>query len=299
MSDAQSAAKPLYDMKKTADFLICIDSDGCIFDTMEVKHKECFTPNIINHWNLQAISKYAREASEYVNLYSKDRGINRFPALIKVIDLLSERTEAIKRGFKAPNIDSLREWVQNETKLGDPALKAYIANHPDDEILAQTLRWTEGVNKSVAEIVRGVPPFPFVVQSFEKMQIKADVIVVSATPHEALVREWEEHGVAKYVKVIAGQEMGTKKECIAIAKEKGYAADRVLMIGDAPGDYKAALANDALYFPINPGAEDESWQLFFEEALDKFFEGNYAGEYEKKLIDKFDSYLPDSPPWKK
>ena len=89
----------LQEMKRTADYLICIDSDGCVFDTMEVKHKECFIPNIINYWNLQSVSKYAREAAEYVNLYSKYRGINRFPALIKVIDLLAARPEVQKRGF--------------------------------------------------------------------------------------------------------------------------------------------------------------------------------------------------------
>ena len=49
------------------DYLVGIDSDGCAFDTMELKHKECFIPNIINYWELQGVSKYAREASEFVN----------------------------------------------------------------------------------------------------------------------------------------------------------------------------------------------------------------------------------------
>ena len=82
------AAQPLHDFKKTHDFLVCIDSDGCAFDTMEIKHKECFCPNIIKHWGLAAVSKYAREAAEFVNLYSKFRGVNRWPALIKVFELL-------------------------------------------------------------------------------------------------------------------------------------------------------------------------------------------------------------------
>ena len=38
------------------------------------------------------------------------------------------------------------------------------------------------------------------------------------------------------------------------------------MIGDAPGDMKAARANGALFFPINPGHEDESWERFYDEA---------------------------------
>ena len=57
------------------DRLVCIDSDGCVFDTMEIKHKECFCPAMIKHWGLQPISKYARMAWEFENLYSKDRGL--------------------------------------------------------------------------------------------------------------------------------------------------------------------------------------------------------------------------------
>jgi phosphoglycolate phosphatase-like HAD superfamily hydrolase len=291
--------QPLREMRRESDYLICIDSDGCAFDTMEIKHKECFIPNTINYWDLQPVSKYAREAAEYVNLYSKFRGINRFPALIEVFDLLAEREECLRRGFKPPEIDSLRKWAATETKLGNPALLDYCDKHPEDEVMQRAKRWSVAVNDTVAKIVRGVPPFPFVVESFRKMQGKADVIVVSATPTDALVREWREHDIDRYVKVICGQEMGTKAECIAVAKKLGYAPDRVLMIGDAPGDLKAARKNDALFYPINPGAEEESWKKFAETYLDAFFADRYAGETEKALIDEFDRYLPSTPPWKK
>ena len=108
----------------------------------------------------------------------------------------------------------------------------------------------------------------------------ADVIVVSATPGEALVREWQEHDIARYARVIAGQEMGTKKEHLAIAAKGKYPGDHMLMIGDAPGDMKAARANGALFFPINPGHEDESWERFYGEAMARFLAGEYAGAYE-------------------
>ena len=39
------------------EFLVGIDSDGCAFDTMELKHKECFIPNTINYWGLQGVSQ--------------------------------------------------------------------------------------------------------------------------------------------------------------------------------------------------------------------------------------------------
>ena len=88
------------DFKKRHDFLVALDSDGCVFDTMEIKHKECFIPNIIKHWNLQPVSKYARAAAEFVNLYSRWRGVNRFPALVKVFDLLREWPDVGRRRSK-------------------------------------------------------------------------------------------------------------------------------------------------------------------------------------------------------
>ena len=142
-----------------------------------------------------------------------------------------------------------------------------------------------------------MPPFPFVEDCLDKMKGKADAIVVSQTPFEALKREWEEHGIDASVRTIAGQEMGTKTEHLGFAAKDRYPSDKMLMIGDAPGDLKAARANGALFYPINPGAEEASWEKLFKEALDRFFAGTYAGDYEKGLLDEFDRYLPENPPW--
>src|SRR5512137_2793663 len=104
-------------LAKKHDFFVGIDSDGCAFDTMEIKHKECFIPNIINTWELQRVSSLARQTSEFINLYSKWRGVNRFPALVMCFDMLFQRPEALERGYRPPAVDSLREWINNETKL--------------------------------------------------------------------------------------------------------------------------------------------------------------------------------------
>ena len=295
MADSQAE---LRNMKPNHDFLIAIDSDGCAFDTMEIKHKECFIPNIIKYWNLQAVSKYAREAAEFVNLYSKWRGINRFPALIKAFDLLRDRAEVQERNVEIPVAQPLRDWIKRETKLGNPALKTEVEKN-SNPILKQALGWSESVNSTVADMVHGVPPFPFVRESLEKISQWADIIVCSATPTEALRREWKEHDIAKYTGVIAGQELGSKKEHISLASNGKYSEDHVLMIGDAPGDMKAAKANKAFFFPINPGQEESSWELFFKESADKFLMGLYSNKYERQLIEKFEKLLPKSPPWKR
>src|SRR3989442_5311364 len=119
----RDAPNPLLSFQPRCDFFVGIDSDGCAFDTMEVKHKECFIPNTIHAWDLQPVSKFAREAAEFVTLYSKWRGINRFPALLYTFDLLADRPEVQRRGVLLPDIPQLRHWVATETKLANPALE--------------------------------------------------------------------------------------------------------------------------------------------------------------------------------
>lgn len=71
------------------------------------------------------------------------------------------------------------------------------------------------------------------------------------------------------------------------------------MIGDAPGDLRAARANEALFYPIKPGHEEESWRQFHDEAVHKFLALDYAGGYEVGLIADFERLLPAIPPWKR
>jgi beta-phosphoglucomutase-like phosphatase (HAD superfamily) len=299
MAEYPEAARPLAEMEPRHDFFVGIDSDGCAFDTMEIKHKECFTPNIIKHWGLQAVSKYAREASEFVNLYSKWRGINRWPALVMVFDLLRERPEVQARGVEPPQVPVLRAFIADEAyPKSNDGLAAYMARHPDPE-LERGWAWTTAVNATVADMVHGVPPFPYLRQSLELLAGEADMIVVSATPLEALRREWEEHDIARYVRVIAGQEMGKKALHLKLAAGDKYPPNHVLMIGDAPGDMAAARANGALFYPINPGHEEESWQRFYEEAARRFLAEEYTGAYEAELIAEFEALLPEVPPWKR
>ncbi|MHB1034214.1 MAG: HAD family hydrolase [Pirellulales bacterium] len=284
----------MIDFNRQHDFLVGIDSDGCAFDTMELKHKECFIPNIINRYELQGVSKYAREAAEFVNLYSKSRGINRFPALVETLQWLKRRPEVAARGVEITIPAGLVKWMKAETKLGNPALATAVEATRDPD-LEQALAWSKAVNESIAAMVRGVPPFPFVRDCLEKLGARADILVVSATPHEALVREWEEHDLTRYVGAICGQEVGTKKESLGAAAK--YPAGQVLMIGDAPGDYKAAVANHTLFYPINPGAEEASWKRLFEEGIDRFLAGRFAGAYQDALLREFEGYLPEVPPW--
>jgi hypothetical protein len=131
----------LLNLKPQKEFFIGIDSDGCAFDTMEIKQKECFCPNFIKYFGMQPVSKYARETWEFVNLYSTNRGCNRFLAVNETLRLLTTRPEIKARNFTVPAADTLIEWTKKETKLGNPTLKIYAAE-VNDPFITKTLEWS-------------------------------------------------------------------------------------------------------------------------------------------------------------
>jgi len=292
MSDPAQALK---DFQPSHNFFIGIDSDGCVFDSMEIKHKECFAPMFIKHFGLQPASKYAREVWEFVNLYSKTRGCNRFHAVIRALELMRNRRETQARNLAVPSFPELEEWMKRESKLGNATLYAEVDG--GNEALIPIRGWSDAVNTQVENIAHGVPPFPLVDECLEMMNTQADCMVISQTPVEALEREWAEHGINHHVRLIAGQELGTKKEHLEFATSGKYKPENVLMIGDAPGDHQAAMAHGALFFPVNPGEEEASWKQLQDEGLNRFFNGTYSGDYQRKLLDKFEACLPEVPPW--
>jgi phosphoglycolate phosphatase-like HAD superfamily hydrolase len=262
---------------------------------MEIKHKECFTPMFIKHFELQAVSKYAREVWDFVNLYSKTRGLNRFPALSRSLNLLRERLEVSARGVSVADTKALDEWIARESRLGNATLAAEV--NRGNIGLARVKAWSDAVNHAVEDIVKGVPPFPLFRESLARMGQFADTMVISQTPTAALEREWQEHRIREGVRIIAGQELGTKTEHLQLATKGKYSPEKILMIGDAPGDYKAAKANGVLFYPIIPGQEERSWRRFHDEGLTRFLEGTFAGPFETALTQEFDASLPEVPPW--
>ncbi|MEA2068409.1 MAG: HAD family hydrolase [Verrucomicrobiota bacterium] len=295
MNCRKNPAQQLKELMAEKDFCIGIDSDGCVFDSMGLKHKECFAPMFIKHFGLQSVSQAARDVWEFVNLYSKTRGVNRFLAVVRALKLLKQHPDVIVRNVAIPDTGALEEWISRETKLGNPALEKEVEN--GNEVLASALAWSLDVNRAVEEIVCGVPPLPFVKECLGKMVEIADVLVVSQTPLEALEREWKENDMDGFVRGIAGQEHGTKSEHLELAAAGKYPPGKILMVGDAPGDFDAAKNNKALFFPIVPGREAESWECLLREGLDRFFAGTFEGEYEEGLVRQFETSLPELPPW--
>lgn len=298
---AADPAQSLKEFPPRHEFLIAVDSDGSVFDTMTIKHRECMCPAMIECFGLEPVAQAARECMDFAGLFSKTRGANRHKTLKRVLTELLPTHPLVKaRGFEVPQLPHYFAWVDNPTGvLSRDSLQRAIAGAagPARGELELALAWNDKVNEAIERKTREAPVFPFVRECLEEMQHRADVIVVSTAPQANLTREWTAQGLAGYVAIIAGQEMDAKVRHLEYAAKGRYNENRVLMIGDAPGDLKAAKANSVLFYPINPGDEVASWRRFHDEAMDKFFGGTYAGRYEKMLSDEFDSRLPEKPPW--
>lgn len=270
--------------EKSSEFLVCVDSDGCAMDTMEIKHRKCFAPEMIKTWNLFEKEDYILNLWYDLNLYTRTRGINRFKGLAETFKIIS------KEGIEIKDLDSIIKWVETTNELSNNSLRREIEK-TDSEGLKMTLAWSLAVNESIENLPQDDEPFEGVKVGLEGISKLADISVVSSANGEALDSEWNRHDLVKYLKALLGQEAGTKQHCIAELKKKGYDANKILMVGDAPGDLHAAQNNDVNFYPILVNKEGFSWDRLLNEAVPKLIEGTFDEKYQNQLIEEFNNSL--------
>lgn len=270
--------------EKSSEFLVCVDSDGCAMDTMEIKHRKCFAPEMIKTWNLFEKEDYILNLWYDLNLYTRTRGINRFKGLAETFKIIS------KEGIEIKDLDSIINWVETTNELSNNSLRREIEK-TDSEGLKMTLAWSLAVNESIENLPQDDEPFEGVKVGLEGISKLADISVVSSANGEALDSEWNRHDLVKYLKALLGQEAGTKQHCIAELKKKGYDANKILMVGDAHGDLHAAQNNDVNFYPILVNKEGFSWDRLLNEAVPKLIEGTFDEKYQNQLIEEFNNSL--------
>ena len=273
-----------------------IDSDGCVFDTMEIKQKGHFHPAIIRHWGLEAIETQVRAAAEFTYLYSPYRGLNRFLGLCKTFELLNDWPEA-RDHAALPDPTDLHVYCDSGLPLSNATIRAE-AKRTGSTLLAEAYQWSVDLNEDIDQRMPDPPVFQGAEEALKLIAQKSDAIVVSQTQAVALMKDWYRDDLAQYVSVIAGPELGSKIDDFNMAAVDRYPANSILMMGDAPGDMAAAQAIGCNFFPINPGHEVESWARFLDEGYSAFLKGGFTEDYQKKLIHEFKALLPGTPPWK-
>lgn len=268
--------------RKEKEYLICVDSDGCAMDTMDIKHIRCFGPCMVDEWGLLEWKDAILKRWNDINLYTMTRGINRFKGLAMALKEINDAYQKIE------GVEVLDQWVETSDELSNAALKRAIEK--DDNIcLKKALSWSEKVNESINNDLTfdEKKPFEGVKEALEYAHRYADIAIVSSANLQAVEEEWELYGLLDYVDILLAQNVGSKAFCIQELLKKGYDMDKTMMTGDAVGDYEAAKKNGVFYYPIRVRHEKESWEEFREEAVNRLISGNYAGEYQKKQIDAF------------
>ena len=274
-----------FDYEKNSDYLICIDSDGCAMDTMEVKHRECFGPQWVYTYGLEAHYDECMKIWLDINLYSITRGINRFKGLALAL------LEVEKLGFcKTEGLDEFVKWTEEAKELSNPALLA-LTQKSNSECIEKALVWSIRTNRAINNLPADDKPFDNVKVTMDAMSKDADLVAVSSANGEAVEAEWTKHQLKDACRVLLCQEAGSKAFCIAELAKKGYTKDKILMVGDAPGDRDAAVKNDVRYYPILVGKEGESWTRLWDEAFPKLLDGTFDDAYQASLIREFEQNL--------
>lgn len=270
---------------KKKEFLICIDSDGCAIDSMNIKHIECFGPCMVKEWNLEKWEDIILKRWNEINLYTMTRGTNRFLALSMALSEI-DKTYHLIEGIK-----EFKKWAEQAAELSNQAVEERYKT-TGIEIFNRALSWSKAVNQAITQLPEeAIKPFHGVKEGLQSAQQYADVAIVSSANAEAVQAEWKRYELLEKTDICLTQNEGSKAYCIKKMLEKGYQKNHVLMIGDAPGDKKAAESNGVLYYPILVRQENKSWDIFITEALPKFLEETYEGSYQEQQNQKFEENL--------
>ena len=251
--------------QREKEYLVCVDSDGCAMNSMDVKHIRCFGPCMVEEWGLDRWKEPILERWNEINLYTISRGINRFKGLAKALREIDEQTSELSN-------TALANAIQEKNSI----------------CLQKALSWSEKVNERVHDLPPELgSPFKGVKEALCCARNMADVAVVSSANPQALEEEWNRYGLMEYVDVLLAQDMGSKTHCIKELLKKGYESSHTLMIGDALGDYEAAEKNGIFFYPILVKKEEHSWEECRQTALHRLQQGSYGGNYQEQVLKEF------------
>ena len=267
------------------DFLVCVDSDGCVMDTMNCKHFHCFGPCMVAEWGLEAWKDAILDRWNVINLFSMTRGINRFKGLAMALGEIHAQYKPI------PGISALQHWADTAPALSNDGVAKAAAEATDADaklIFEKALSWSKAVNAAIVELDECLKiPYAGAKEGLAAAHAFADVAMVSSANRDAVEEEWGKFGLLEHTDIVLAQDIGSKAACIQEMLKFGYDPNKVVMVGDAPGDCDAAEKNGVHYYPILVNHEKESW----EEAIAVAFQKLIAGEYASYGAEKKQQFL--------
>ena len=269
---------------KKHDYLVCVDSDGCVMDTMNCKHFHCFGPCMVAEWGLEEWKEEILERWNVINLFSMTRGINRFKGLAMALKEIDGKYKPIT------GVDALVHWADTAPALSNDGAAKAAAEAADEDarlVLTKALNWSKSVNAAIVELDEALKiPYEGTKEGLAAAHAFADVAMVSSANRDAVEEEWGKFGLLEHTDIVLAQDVGSKAACIKEMLRFGYDPKKVVMVGDAPGDCDAAEKNGVHYYPILVNHEKESWDEAIAVAFGKLQSGDYAdyGAEKKKAF---------------
>ena len=267
------------------DYLVCVDSDGCVMDTMNCKHFNCFGPCMVTEWGLEQWKDEILDRWNVINLFSMTRGINRFKGLAMALKEIDGKYTNIT------GVDALVHWADTAPALSNDGVAKAAAEAADPDaklVLEKALAWSKAVNAAIVELDESLKvPYNGAKEGLAAAHAFADVAMVSSANRDAVEEEWGKFGLLEHTDIVLAQDVGSKAACIKEMLKFGYDLDKVVMVGDAPGDCDAAEKNGVHYYPILVNHEKESWDEAIAVAFGKLQSGEYApygAEMKKKFL---------------
>lgn len=256
------------------DYLICVDSDGCVLDTMNCKHFHCFGPCLVAEWALEQWQEDILRRWNDINLFQMTRGINRFRALVMILEEISQKYTPII------GVDGLKRWVESAPALSNEELSSALDAETDEDArlcMYKALIWSLAVNESVNRLpVELKKAFDGAELALIKAHGFADVAVISGANRDAVEEEWEVLGLLEHTDLVLAQDVGSTTHCIEKMLEFGYDREKVLLIGDDPGDSESARKSGIWFYPILVNWEEESWAECRAEAMEWLRQGSFG-----------------------
>ena len=174
----------LDEFKRNQRFAVCVDSDGCAMDTMNIKHIRCFGPCMVEEWGLAEWRDAILERWNEINLYSGTRGINRFKGLAMALAEIHEQYAPID------GIDLLVAWAETAPELSNDAVALKAQEHP---VFEKALRWSRAVNAAI-EALPEEEVKPFAVRysyASSKLSTFIRMIVISRGTSACATSTWK------------------------------------------------------------------------------------------------------------
>ena len=146
-------ANALTDFTKKREFLICMDSDGCVMDTVRIKHSTVMCPELIRVFALDDHADFITAAWDEINLHTITRGISRFESVRLVFDRLKNR------GIEIPGSEDIAAWVDTATELSTASLQRELQK-TGSLALRKLQEWNNACNRRIQALEPTFEPFP-------------------------------------------------------------------------------------------------------------------------------------------